>query len=66
MLSHKELIILDEPTSGLDRANMDKVGKLLQDLKNQGKTILVITHDIELASQWCDRIINLEESNNGN
>ena len=61
MLSYKELIILDEPTSGLDRANMDKVGELLQDLKNQGKTILVITHDIELASQWCDRIINLEE-----
>ncbi len=61
MLSSKELIILDEPTSGLDRTNMDKVGKLLQDLKNQGKTILVITHDVELASLWCDRIINLEE-----
>ncbi len=61
MLSNKELIILDEPTSGLDRTNMDKVGEMLQDLKKQGKTILVITHDIELAALWCDRIINLEE-----
>lgn len=61
MLSDKPLILLDEPTSGLDRENMRQVGLLLQELKAQGKTILVITHDEELAADWCDRIVQLDE-----
>lgn len=61
MLSKKPLVILDEPTSGLDQKNMNHVGELLTKLKEQNKTVMVITHDIELASLWCDRIINLEE-----
>lgn len=61
MLSDKPLILLDEPTSGLDRGNMEQVGRLLQQLKTQGKTIVVITHDEELAADWCDRIIALQD-----
>ena len=61
MLSDKPLILLDEPTSGLDRGNMEQVGRLLHQLKAQGKTLVVITHDEELAADWCDRIIRLEE-----
>lgn len=61
MLSDKPLILLDEPTSGLDRGNMEQVGRLLQQLKTQGKTIVVITHDEELAADWCDRIIVLQD-----
>jgi len=61
MLSDKPLIVLDEPTSGLDRGNMEQVGRLLQQLKTQGKTIVVITHDEELAADWCDRIIALQD-----
>ena len=49
MLSDKPLILLDEPTSG----------RLMQVLKAQGKTLLVITHDEELAAAWCDRVITL-------
>ena len=59
MVSGKPFILLDEPTSGLDYRNMEQVGKLLVMLKNTGKTIAVITHDEELASAWCDRIIHL-------
>ena len=40
---------------------MRQVGLLLQELKAQGKTILVITHDEELAADWCDRIVQLDE-----
>lgn len=61
MLSDKPLILLDEPTSGLDRGNMEQVGRLLQQLKTQGKTIVAITHDEELAADWCDRIIALQD-----
>ncbi len=61
MLSDKPLILLDEPTSGLDRGNMEQVGGLLQQLRARGKTLVVITHDEELAADWCDRVIRLED-----
>ena len=61
MLSDKPFLLLDEPTSGLDRGNMQQVGQLLQQLKAQGKTLVVITHDEELAADWCDRIISLQD-----
>lgn len=61
MLSDKPLILLDEPTSGLDRGNMEQVGRLLQQLRARGKTLVVITHDEELAADWCDRVIRLED-----
>lgn len=38
---------------------MQQVGRLMQVLKAQGKTLLVITHDEELAAAWCDRVITL-------
>lgn len=59
IVANKELIILDEPTSGLDHYHMEQVGSLLQQLKEEGKAIIVITHDEELAADWCDRIVCL-------
>lgn len=61
MLSGKPLILLDEPTSGLDRGSMEQVGRLLQDLKAQGKTVVIITHDEELAAEYSDRVVRLED-----
>lgn len=60
LLSGKEFLIFDEPTSGLDYINMEKFGALLEELKETGVIILVVTHDIELASKWCDNIIHLK------
>lgn len=62
MLSGKELILLDEPTSGLDHCHMQQVGRLLQELKAAGKTVLVITHDEELAAGWCDRVLQWQDT----
>lgn len=59
IVANKELTILDEPTSGLDHHHMEQVGSLLQQLKEEGKAIIVITHDEELAADWCDRIVCL-------
>ncbi len=61
MVSPKEIIILDEPTSGLDRYHMNQVGRLIRRLKERNKLILMITHDEELAADWCDRIYKLED-----
>lgn len=61
LMCDKQLIILDEPTSGLDHKHMMQVGALLRSLADAGKAVLVITHDEELAAQWCDGIIALDE-----
>ena len=61
ILSGKEIIIFDEPTSGLDFDNMERFGHLLEKLKASGVVVIVITHDIELAANWCDEIINLDK-----
>ncbi len=61
LLSGKEIIIFDEPTSGLDYEHMQRFGKLLTSLKKSNAVIIVITHDEELASIWCDTIIKLNK-----
>ncbi len=43
----KDLLVFDEPTSGLDLRSMEEVGGLVRVLADQGKILLVITHDIE-------------------
>ncbi len=49
-----ELLLFDEPTSGLDFDHMMKVGQLLKELAQSGKTVLVSTHDPELIEKCCD------------
>lgn len=61
IISGKEIIVFDEPTSGLDYLHMERFGKLLDDLKKTDAVIIVITHDEELASVWCDSIIDLSK-----
>lgn len=57
--SDREIIVLDEPTSGLDYGHMIQVADLLKELKEKGKTVIVVTHDIELLNSCCDRIIRI-------
>lgn len=58
ILKPSSVILADEPTGNLDNTNADLVFKILDNLKNTGKTIIIVTHDIALASK-CDEIINL-------
>lgn len=57
LMCNKELIVLDEPTSGLDLKHMRQVGALLRTLADRGKAVLVVTHDEELAAQWCGEVV---------
>ncbi len=50
------LILLDEPTSELDVRHTLEIIKLLRQLREQGKTILVTIHDLNLARKLCDTI----------
>lgn len=50
------LLILDEPTSGLDLRNAEAVIDILNERNNHGTTIIVSTHDIDMAYTWADYI----------
>ena len=51
------VIVLDEPTLGLDTILKDKLASLICDLKNRGKTVIVVTHDQEFARLCADRFL---------
>lgn len=53
-----EFIIADEPTGALDTVSTEQVFSILRDLADQGRTILVVTHDVGLALRT-DRRINI-------
>ena len=56
-----EVLLLDEPTAALDQRYTRRIMELLSELHKAGKTIILSTHDMELASQFADRILLLEE-----
>lgn len=51
-----DLLVLDEPTAGLDPAAMRRLMELLAMLHAQGRTIILATHDMDLAYAWADRV----------
>lgn len=53
---HAELFIFDEPTNGLDVLTAKVVTDFLQELRDQGKTIIVSTHIFSLIEKLCDRV----------
>lgn len=55
------IIIFDEPTTGQDPENLEAIMGALEMMKQQGKTILMVTHDHELAHAYADRIIRMED-----
>lgn len=58
MLKKCDVILADEPTGSLDKANAEKVLNILKELNEQGKTIILVTHDENIKKQG-NRIINL-------
>lgn len=52
-----ETIVLDEPTIGQDGSQKKKLGQLIQSLNREGKTVIVVTHDVEFAAEYARRII---------
>jgi ABC-2 type transport system ATP-binding protein len=57
ILHDPELLILDEPFSGFDPLNVELLKRIILDLKDEGKTILLSTHVMEQAEQMCDDIV---------
>ncbi len=60
LAADKDFILFDEPTSGLDLGHMREVSGSIRGLREQGKTVFVITHDLELVMECCDYVLHLE------
>ena len=55
-LTEPRLMLLDEPTTGLDPRSKRDVQRFIDDVRTQGVTILLTTHDMDEAEQLCDRL----------
>ena len=62
--SDRDILIFDEPTSGLDGENMLKTKVFFEKLSAEGKTILVVTHDLEFVATCCHRAVVLKIKEN--
>ena len=60
MINDPDIILADEPTGNLDSKNGEKVLSLFKKLHQQGKTIVFVTHDAELARS-AQRIVRLKD-----
>ena len=56
LMNDSKLLFLDEPTSGLDVESARLIRELIRGLNNKGTTIILTTHNMEEASQMCDRV----------
>ena len=56
IMNDKEIIIADEPTPGLNNALAKEILNVLRDMANDGKSVLLITHDIDVVMDVADRI----------
>ena len=61
--SGRDILLFDEPTSGLDYTHMKEIGRILKELKELGKTVIVVTHDRELIKECCDTELCLKDYN---
>ena len=54
------MLLADEPTGALDSTTSYEVMQLIQDINDEGKTILVVTHEDDIA-QMCKRVVVLKD-----
>lgn len=57
LIAGAPVLALDEPTFGQDRARADELLHVLRDLNRDGTTILVVTHDMQLVSEYAERCV---------
>ena len=60
LMSDPDLILLDEPAGGVNPVMIEKIMQLVDDLNQQGKTFLVVEHNMRLVMELCQHIIVLD------
>jgi ABC-2 type transport system ATP-binding protein len=63
VIADPELVILDEPFTGLDPVNTDVLRHAILDLRQRGTTVILSTHDMNVAEKMCDFIFMIYKGN---
>jgi putative ABC transport system ATP-binding protein len=59
LVNRPALLLADEPTGALDTATGEEIGELLLDLNSSGQTLILVTHNPDLAGRYARRVIQL-------
>jgi putative ABC transport system ATP-binding protein len=59
LVNRPALLLADEPTGALDTATGEEIGELLLDLNSSGQTMVLVTHNPELAARYANRTLQL-------
>lgn len=61
IMENPQVLILDEPFNGLDRNGATQMRELLKELKQQGKSMLLASHNAQDIRELCDRVHDMED-----
>ncbi len=50
-----QYVVLDEPTTGLDQRSRRELGMMMQEIRDDGRGVIIVSHEKEFAQRWCDR-----------
>ena len=56
-----DILVLDEPTAGLDPTGVNDIMSLIDELYNQGKSIIIVTHDMDILLKHCHDVVVLKD-----
>lgn len=56
-----QALLLDEPTGALDIHHQVRLFSIIRELAHQGMTVLAVTHDLNLASHFCERVLLMDQ-----
>ena len=59
LVNRPAVLLADEPTGALDTATGEEIGQLLLDLNRSGQTLVMVTHNPELAARYTHRAVHL-------
>jgi putative ABC transport system ATP-binding protein len=59
LVNRPALLLADEPTGALDTATGQEIGELLLDLNSSGQTLILVTHNPDLAARYAARVIEI-------
>lgn len=60
LVNDPDVILADEPTGNLDSVNAGSIAKIFRELSDEGKTVIMVTHNVELTT-YADRTVKLRD-----
>ena len=61
LIAGAPVLALDEPTFGQDRERAAELLEMLRELNDEGTTVLVVTHDLQLVAEYADRVVVMRD-----